>query len=130
MRRGISILMILLFWLGPLTALLPASADDSRLPPCCRRHGAHHCAMSMRMASLMSQATSGGKPVFAAPMTCPLYPGVLSDSTMTIEAIAAPPVSLPTLLAQPHSPAASRAAARASQIRTRAGRGPPAFALA
>ena len=108
-RRGISIFLILFFWLGPLAAMLPASDGDSRLPPCCRRHGAHHCAMSMRMAALMSQATSGGKPIFTAPLTCPYFPGYLAGPTLSLVALAN---------------------ARLSQIRTRAGRGPPALNIA
>ncbi len=124
MRRALAIFLILNFWLGPLTAIFPAS-EDSRLPPCCRRHGAHHCAMAMRMAALMAQASSG-KPIFTAPLTCPLYPGCTALLPSIIPALAASTVSLPVLLAQPHSPAAGRAAARLSQIRTRTGRGPPA----
>jgi hypothetical protein len=110
--------------------MLPASDDDSRLPPCCRRHGAHRCAMTSRMAALMSQAASGGKPIFTAPLTCPYFPGYIAGPTLTIAALAAPPVSMQVLLATPHLPAAGRADARISQIRTRAGRGPPASKLA
>jgi hypothetical protein len=130
MRRGFSIFLILLFWLGPLAALLPAGDDDSRLPICCRRHGAHHCAMSTRMAALMSQAASGGKPVFTAPPTCPFFPGYLAGPTLTIVALTTAPICLPAQLARPLRRAARRANARISQIRTRAGRGPPASNLA
>jgi hypothetical protein len=128
MRRALTIFLILNFWLGPLAAILPAS-DESRLPPCCRRHGAHHCAIAMRMAATMAQAASGN-PIFTAPATCPLYSGCTAVIPSTIPALAASTVSLPVLLAQPHSPAAGRAAARLSQIRTRAGREPPAANLA
>ena len=124
MRRALTIFLILNFWLGPLAAILPAS-EDSRLPPCCRRHGAHHCAM----AAMMAQAASG-KPIFTAPATCPLFPGSAALLPSVIPALAAAAVSLPVLLAQPHSPAAARAAARLSQIRTRTGRGPPDTNLA
>jgi hypothetical protein len=124
MRRGLAIFLILFYGLSPLAAALPAS-DESRLPPCCRRHGAHHCAMMMRMKAL----ETSGKPFFTAPSTCPLFPGYAAALTAAIDALAATPVSLPVLLAQPHSPAASRAAARLSQIRTHAGRGPPANPL-
>jgi hypothetical protein len=86
--------------------------------------------MSMRMAALMSRATFGGKPIFTAPLTCPYFPGYIAGPTLTIIALATPPVSMPVLLAQPHSPAAGRADARISQIRTRAGRGPPIARLA
>ncbi len=85
--------------------------------------------MSARMAGLMSGATSGGKPIFTAPLTCPYFPGYIAGPTSTIVALAAAPVSIPVLLAQPHSPIAARAQARISQIRTRAGRGPPASSL-
>jgi hypothetical protein len=86
--------------------------------------------MSMRMAALMSQATLGGKPIFTAPLTCPYFPGYIAGPTLSIVALAASPVSLPILLARSHSPSAGRADARTSQIRTRAGRGPPASKLA
>jgi hypothetical protein len=125
MRRAISILMIVFFGLGPLAVTLSAS-DDSRLPACCRRHGAHHCAMS---ADMMNAAESG-PPNVKAPATCPYFPGYTVAPTTTILALAAAPVSLPALIQKPHSPAAGRAAARISQMRTRANRGPPASPLA
>jgi hypothetical protein len=127
MRRALSIFFVLFFGLGPFAATLRAG-DDARLPPCCRRNGAHHCVLSMRMASMMAQAASG-KPIFTAPAQCPGFPGYTAAPTSNTLALAASLVSLPYLLAQPHSSAAGRAAARLSQIRTRAGRGPPASSL-
>lgn len=123
MRRGFAIFLILFFGLGPLADALPGS-EDARLPPCCRSHGAHHCAMYMRYATARAQAESG-KPVFSAPSTCPCCPGYIGALPSTVHALAAAPASLPVLLAQAHSPATGRAASRLSQIRTRAGRGPP-----
>jgi|SRR5580658_7627566 hypothetical protein len=128
MRRALSISLILFFGLGPLAATLGAS-DDAGLPACCRRHGAHHCAMSMRMAAMMAE-TASGKPVFTAPLTCPYFPGYIAATTSVMQALTPAPVNLPDLLAQPHTPQAARAAARLSQTRTRAGRGPPAFTVA
>ncbi|MGD0735288.1 MAG: hypothetical protein ABR976_09085 [Terracidiphilus sp.] len=122
MRRTFSIFLILFFGLGPLAATLHAD-DDSSLPACCRRHGAHHCAMSGPAAML---AQSDGKPILTAPSTCPYFPGYTVASSPAPLALAALPISLPALLAQPHSPITARAAARLSQLRTRAGRGPPA----
>jgi hypothetical protein len=127
MRRGLAIFLILFFGLSPLAAALPAS-DESRLPPCCRHHGAHHCAMAMRMAAMTAEAASG-KPFFTAPSTCPSFPGYAAALTAAIDALAAAPASLPVLQAQQHSHAARRAAVCLSQIRTRAGRGPPANPL-
>ncbi|HEY3703950.1 MAG TPA: hypothetical protein VGL22_02750 [Terracidiphilus sp.] len=65
MRRLVSIAMVLLFWLGPLSALLPGS-DESQLPACCRRHGVHRCVMSIDEAS-------GPVHVVSAPASCPRY---------------------------------------------------------
>jgi hypothetical protein len=126
MRRALSISLVLLFWLGPLTAILPVSADDPRLPACCRRHGVHHCTMPLDAATILA-ATASGKSLLIAPATCPAFPGYGVARTNAPLALAAAPVSLPALLAQLHYPATSRAAARLSQVRTRTGRGPPAY---
>jgi len=62
--------MVLLWWLAPMSALLPASAS-SPLPACCRRNGAHHCAMaSTAMAQSGQNASKHG---VSAPAHCPLY---------------------------------------------------------
>jgi hypothetical protein len=125
MRRALSILMILLFGLGPLAATLSAD-DDTGLPACCRRHGAHHCAMTADLISAAEPGTSNIK----APATCPYFPGYTVALNTTILALAPAAVNLPALLAQPNCPSAARAAARISQIRTRANRGPPAPSFA
>jgi hypothetical protein len=127
MRRWLSISLILFFGLGPLAASLSTSTD-SRLPACCRRSGTHHCAGSMDAASRMAQAPSN-QPAVSAPRTCPYFPGNFV-APATTHALTASAVSLPGLLALSLSPSAIRAAARLSQIRTRAGRGPPSFSIA
>jgi len=128
MRRLLSICLVLFFGIGPLAATLEAG-DDARLPACCRRHGAHHCAMNLRMAAMMAE-TASGKTQVTAPSTCPAFPGNAAATTSAPQALTAAAVGLPSLLAQPHAPAAARAAARISQIRTRSGRAPPASFLA
>jgi hypothetical protein len=125
MRRLLSIILILFFGLGPAVAILHAD-DDSGLPACCRRHGAHHCEMSMRTASFMVQ--SNGNPILTAPSTCPYFPGY-NVAPSTSFALSTPTLSLPALLAERHSPPAARANARLSQLRTRSVRGPPAASL-
>jgi hypothetical protein len=124
MRRGFSIFLILFLGLGPLATALPVS-DDLRLPSCCRRDGDHHCAMSMRIAAKVADAAAG-TPLFTAPSTCPYFPSYAVAPTSTILALTASPINLLILDARAHPPAAGRTAARLSQIRTRAGRGPPA----
>ncbi len=93
MRRGFSIFLIVFFGLGPLSALLEAS-EDANLAPCCRRHGAHHCAMAMRMAAMMAKTESGSTPVLTAPMSCPLYPGTTFSMLMPAHALTATPASV------------------------------------
>ena len=44
MRRALSILLMLLVGAGPLSYAFSLS-DELSLPACCRRNGAHHCAM-------------------------------------------------------------------------------------
>lgn len=125
MRRALSISLIMFFSFGPLAATLGAS-EDAGLPACCRRLGAHHCAMAMGMAAAMIDAAPG-KAIFAAPATCPEFPGTAAATASSPQALTASPIGLPALLAQLHTPPATRAAARLSLIRTRSGRGPPAF---
>jgi hypothetical protein len=85
--------------------------------------------MSMRMAAMMAEGASS-KPIITAPASCPFFPGYTAATASAPQALNASPMSLPFLLAQLHSPAAVRAAARLTQIRTRASRGPPASAPA
>ncbi|MGH9606414.1 MAG: hypothetical protein ACRD3N_12040 [Terracidiphilus sp.] len=126
MQRGMAIILVLFFSLGPLAALSPA-AEDAYLPPCCRRNGKHHCAMYMAMMAARTPVPPGAPPIAKAPSHCPYYPQHLAVWWSTpAHALAAAPIGLPVLLAQPHTPPAGRAAARFAQIRSRTVRGPPA----
>ena len=124
MRRALSILLVVFFGLGPLAATLGAG-EESLLPTCCRRNGAHHCAMSTHAMALLSSA-----PVFAAPSHCPMFPDGSSATLAPSHALAGCEPGMPALLAQLHSARAARAAARLSQVRTRSGRAPPLNLLA
>jgi hypothetical protein len=123
MRRVVGVFLILLFWLGPLAAVLPANAE-SRLPACCRRNGAHHCALSAA-----SHPYSGGSPVFADRSQCPSFPDSAAASTVSVHAMAASPARLPAPLARSYGLVAELAGALLSQPRSRAGRGPPASTI-
>lgn len=79
---------------------------------------------------MMAEAAPDSGSILIAPSHCPYFPGYAVATTAPVYALAAAPAGLPTLLTRPHSPASSRAAARLSQFRTRAGRGPPAATLA
>lgn len=123
MRRIIALFLAVLFGLGPLMAAIEVS-DDARLPACCRRHGAHHCAMSEAMMKRMVDATSH-EAFFTSPSHCPYYPGSSAANITPLNALTPSLANLPALFAKPHSPAAAHVAALPSQIRTRASRGPP-----
>ena len=54
MRRTIALALMMVF---SLTLIAPAFGPDAdaNLPPCCRRHGKHHCMMRMMERSRSSQ---------------------------------------------------------------------------
>jgi hypothetical protein len=122
MRRGISILLVLVFALAPLAFTLDASGDAG-LPACCRRHGAHHCIM--RMAGMMEQAQKGSTPAVSAPLTCPFYPGPVALTTGPAPALASRAAPLPALIELALARAAWRTATPSHPATAHAGRGPP-----
>ena len=124
MRRPLAILLVLFFALGPLQGLLEAYGD-ARLPACCRRHGAHHCAMSEDMMAAFERAISSW-PAFTAPNTCPSFPGFALGFSTPSHALVASDASLPVFLEQGRSPIHSVAVMQMAPIRARAGRAPPA----
>ncbi len=121
MRRILSILLVMVFGLGPLSATLEAS-DDASLPVCCRRHGAHHCAMTAMLAGQQHESS----PAFSAPSTCPYYPGAAAALTSPVHALAAAPALLPSLSAYAHERTVILAQIHSRPSRAHAGRGPPA----
>jgi hypothetical protein len=116
MRRLVSIAMVLLFWVGPLSALMPRS-DESQLPACCRRHGPHHCTM----AAAAEQGADAGR-LLTAPSHCPQYhralPATMGAFTLPGNSPAARPAGTEPILACAQ-PAALHLA------RTISSRGPP-----
>ena len=125
MQRGFSIFLILFFGLGPLSTFIDGS-EDASLPPCCRRHGTHHCAMSMRMAA-MAHLPPDPRPAFDVPLTCPLYPGTWFAMLMPAHALAAAPATPQAVCTHSLAPIFLRATTHSSPNRTHAGRGPPAI---
>lgn len=129
MRRVLSVLLSLLFCLEPIANLFPGSSE-SRLPACCRRHGAHHCAMSAHVMAIRSQWVFGSAPFLTAPSRCPLFPASNALPASTTLALSIYPSALPVPVAQFLGYPASRAAVRLNHIRTHTGRAPPANSLA
>ncbi|MGA9061121.1 MAG: hypothetical protein WB341_05565 [Terracidiphilus sp.] len=128
MRRGFSIFLILFFGLGPLSAMIDGS-EDAGLPPCCRRHGAHHCAMYARIMAMRRHLEIDPRPAFSVPLTCPLYHGPSALILMPAHALMVAAASPHIVLARSLALVFLRAAAHASPSRTHAGRGPPVVSL-
>jgi len=126
MRRTLSVLLVLLFWLGPLTALLPAN-HETRLPACCRRHGMHHCAMA---AALMAGISLGSTPALTAPAHCPYFPEQVAVATAPVDALTVAAADLPVLLQLECISSTRLDAVRSIQLRAHVGRGPPALKTA
>lgn len=123
MRRVFSILLILVFGLGPLSATLQAR-DDRTLPACCRRNGAHHCSMAVQMAAM---TPASRQPAFTVPLSCPDYPGARPLLITAVHAVLAAAVSQPGLMVHPLLPAAGQTSALSLPSRKHAGRGPPTW---
>ena len=125
MRRSFSIFLVLLFGLSPLASAFDAGQEAS-LPACCRRHGAHHCAMAMEAARRAEQGQGTSFPAFTSPLTCSHYPSPATLMTGPVPALASLPGRWPALAARAFAHPATLAAAFSRPATTHAGRGPPA----
>jgi hypothetical protein len=125
MRRGFSIFLILFFGLGPLSAFVDGT-EDAGLPACCRRHGAHHCAMSAEIMAMRTGRFIDPTPSFSAPLTCPLYHGPTFSMLMPAHALTARAANARVEVTRTLVPAFARTVAFSAPSRTYAGRGPPA----
>lgn len=72
MRRALASLLLVLFSF-PLVAPALASGTAAQLPPCCRRDGKHHCAMSPESADQDPALRSIGT-------KCPYFPRSTASS--------------------------------------------------
>ena len=126
-RRGFSILLVLIFSLGPLTAFSSASEDVS-LPACCRRNGKHHCAMAMQgMAATLAPADA--TPIAKAPSRCPYYPQHATVRNTPVHALRVSSPGVPVPPARAHRVLRGPAAPLLNPVGPLAGRGPPASLL-
>ncbi|HZB89431.1 MAG TPA: hypothetical protein VE291_12275 [Terracidiphilus sp.] len=128
MRRALSILLVLFFGFGPLSATVGAS-DDAGLPACCRSDGAHRCAMSLAMRAGMTGADSR-TPGFTAPSRCPFYPNSASATITQAHALTTAAAAQPVLAGQIVAAVPYRASIRVAPVSRRSLRGPPISALA
>ena len=121
MRRIVVICLVLLYWLGPLMALVPASAE-SRLPACCRRGGKHHCMMNMAERA----ALEDGHPHWMAPASkCPCFPVQPKAAHTPLTLYQSIPASFISVASHPHGVVQSESKRRISRDRSRSKRAPP-----
>jgi len=121
MRQAVTAFLVLFFGLGPLTTVLPAS-DEARLPACCRRTGAHHCAMAMQMAAM----EAGTGRAFSATSHCPDYPGPAAALLSTVYAELVSPAAPPAASSRFGRVPSPMAAILSNRGREVTDRGPPA----
>ncbi|WP_263357326.1 hypothetical protein [Acidicapsa ligni] len=130
MRRILTILLMLVLGIGPAMAAVPTGAlsagwdaiqNDSRLPACCRRNGAHHCAMT-QMNSGDNKQTS-----LSAPNCCPCMPHAVASTVVSDYALVGSAAHQSALLSEARTAQASETAARISAMRTWPKRGPPSL---
>lgn len=131
MRRLTSILMLALlggFYVAPLLHATLSDAE-SDLPMCCRRNGAHHCAM---MDAYQRKHFSSEKPAFSAPVHCPFYPHerVVFWSPLPSDVLPFSTLYFAELRNHPSCHAQTEARLRISFDRSRLKRGPPSALLA
>ena len=126
MRRLLAISLALLFGL-PLVAPLFALGSDAEanLPACCRRNGAHHCAMTAEQAEAALQGTH----VSAPPMRCPAYPKAVSPSRHLDLSLDAAALTFAEAVSHPAIRRQTEAWARVALDGARQKRGPPAVRL-
>jgi len=129
MRRVLSIFLVLFFGIGPLPISFGAG-DDARLPACCRRHGAHHCAMGEEDVAQMGRGISGPTRYLAAPPRCPMYPSDSPATTSPIHALARYIANSTVPLVERHTSVVPQAVRCNGEIGTHTGRGPPSLILA
>jgi len=117
MRRLLAMLLLAAFGLPAVApALALAPSEDAHIPACCRRNGAHHCAM------LDAQKTDA--PTITA--LCPHFPQPSSAApTGTLAALASPSSLTSLHLVGLTTVQRAETQRRLSRERSRHKRGPP-----
>jgi hypothetical protein len=123
MQRASATLLLTLFSVSLMAPFLSAD-PESKLPPCCRKNGKHHCAMMRDAAPPSAGAGLTGN------SSCPFYRG---SSAIPIAGTANLITSFPVFYAtvRTHSVPLAQTASlyRISYSRAANKRGPPSFLL-
>jgi hypothetical protein len=121
MGRASALLLVAVFSFSLISPALVASDANSKLPTCCRRNGAHHCAITTEQ----SESSSG--PALRAGK-CPSYPTsqiALKDRTVSLSGT--PRLLLASLSSLRFSSLRTQSLGRSSYSRAGQKRGPPSF---
>ncbi len=117
-RRVLSIVLLLAFSLPLISPALALTAgSEANLPVCCRRNGAHHCAMKVRPAD--------GVNLSSIPEHCPAYPAVVTQIRHGDLSFQAASLIVAGIVSHPAAELQTQARARVALDRGRRQRGPP-----
>jgi len=122
LRKAISIALLAVFSL-PLISQLASATPESKLPPCCRRDGKHHCSMSMSGSTPATD--NNAATVKPANVQCASFPTANSCPPVSVFLVAPVPASAQFAAAQLDAVAQTEARYRIAYSRTRQKRGPP-----
>jgi hypothetical protein len=95
--------------------------DESNLPVCCRRGGAHHCMLVTSQRMRMDD----GPAVSEKPQQCPYFPKSLPATQHAPLFLAPSAVFFSQTISHPTGTAQTRARLRIARDRSRQKRGPP-----
>jgi hypothetical protein len=119
MIRVWAMLLVAVVGFSPVAPVVLASNPEWKLPPCCRRGGAHHCAM------MADQSASQGPSVRAN--RCALFPGAQAiPPGQTVDFPVIAPAIFAGLIHHPAVCPQTEAQCRISYSRAGQKRGPPA----
>ncbi len=109
-----------------LATLHGADPAQALLPACCRRNGAHHCAMQMAQMSATENAEHNRRAAFSTPDTCPCFPRTLARSAPETPAVLTAAILLSGQVATDNLARIRLLSVHARWLSLRADRGPPA----
>lgn len=120
MRRLVSIALLLVFGFPLLSSMLDATRTaESRLPVCCRRNGAHRCAMT----------AADGQSAPAVRGVCPMQGGLKGWSHHAPASLDLASLLFAGVVSHPAQLAQIEAWARVAEEGARHKRGPPVVVL-
>ena len=119
MRRIVAMLLLAVFGVAPLSPVVFASDAVSKLPPCCRRDGKHHCSMAAN-----GSGASSGPSLRAA--RCAFFPAApATPSSPTAGPMHIAMAGFARIVSHPAPPSQIQAICRSSYSRAGQKRGPP-----